>query len=107
MAKYYFYEDVKYTTVFILTKKSEDMPTDDMLSKCAHDMVVVMENYGPLQTVSEENVLAHQNEWELIDDDWTDPYYIWSLPIKPKEEEPKEDKSCGTSLASLLKKSGF
>ena len=64
---------------------------------------------GP-KTVTKEEVLAHESEWYSNDEyGWIcdDPYFVWYYPKKEVKEEPQEDKSCGTSLADLLKKSGF
>lgn len=108
----YFYENLKEGCVYILPKKSSEIeiPETGLYDRTVYHYYSEKEAYGPLKTVTEEEVIAHKDEWYSVDEyGWIcdDPYEIWYYPKKKEAEEPQEDKSCGTSLADLLKKSGF
>lgn len=106
----YFYENVKDGCVYILDKKSSDFDDHGLYNRTASGFYSEKEAYGPLKTMTKEEVLAHESEWYSNDEyGWIcdDPYFVWYYPKQEKKEEPQEDKSCGTSLADLLKKSGF
>ena len=106
----YFYENTKEGCVYILPKKSSEIPCDNLCDRTVYHYYSEREACGPLKTVTKEEVIAHRDEWYSTDEyGWLyyDPYFIWYYPKKKEAEEPQEDKSCGTSLADLLKKSGF
>ena len=109
MARYYFYEKPNSRSIYILEKKSEDILYSGLWDRCTCNKYSKIESYGPLRTVTEEEVLAHRDKWIRVDDEFADTYYIWNrndaepTPIG----EPQDLSSCGTSLADLLKKSGF
>ena len=109
MAKFYFYEKPNSRSIYILEKKSEDIPYSGLWDRCTCNKYSEIESYGPLRTVTEEEVLEHRDKWIYVDDEFADPYYIWNhndeepIPVG----EPQDLSSCGTSLAALLEKSGF